>query len=233
MTRPVVIALAASLLSHALGLSWVLTRPEVEQLPVIESALDLVLLEVQPPEAPVPIPPEPDPLRQEDPQPLAEQVVSERPTPPRLPAKVITTVPRELATEAAPALNLSRPDGWNSPATETPENIASSAFKKSTRDAVALRQQERARSQALSRAQVERLGLPAEEYRRLTDAGEEVKTAKGCFIKRPVNGPNGRSERWWRTGCRDSRVPAWKREVLTFGPDHRVIPNSPASPSEP
>lgn len=118
-------------------------------------------------------------------------------------------------------------------ATESPEALAGSAFKKSTRQAIAARQQERASERALSRAQVARLGLKEEEYRRRTDAGEEVKTAKGCFVKRVENGPNGHSERWWRAPCRDSKVPEWKREILTFGPDHRVTTESPDLAVEP
>ncbi len=119
-------------------------------------------------------------------------------------------------------LDLQRPSDWDALVLDSPDAAEGLVFKGSTRAAIAKRRERQDAQRALSRAQVARLGLPAETFRRLTDEGEEVKTSKGCFIKREEQGLSGAQTRWWRTACVDAKKPAWKREVLSFGPDHRV-----------
>ncbi len=219
---PVAYALLASLLAHACGLAWLLTRPELITPAAPDNALSVVLQRAEPPAAEDPEPaPEPDqppqPEVAQQPKPAVETAVA-----------VEAPVAAEPEPTTRPRLNLSRPKDWDALATESPEALTSFGFKNSNRRAIAQRQEERARTRVLTRAQLARLGLPQEDYRRRTDEGEEVKTAKGCFVKRVENGPNGHSERWWRTKCRDTKVSAWRREVLTFGADHRVATDTPA-----
>ena len=121
-----------------------------------------------------------------------------------------------------PSLNLERPGHWDSLVLDSPEAAEGLVFKRSTRAAITRRRERQEAQRALSRSQVARLGLPAETFRRETDDGEEVKTAKGCFIKRQEQGPSGGQTRWWRTRCVDAKKPAWTRQALSFGPDHRV-----------
>ena len=121
-----------------------------------------------------------------------------------------------------PSLNLERPGHWDSLVLDSPEAAEGLVFKRSTRAAITRRRERQEAQRALSRSQVARLGLPAETFRRQTDDGEEVKTAKGCFIKRQEQGPSGGQTRWWRTRCVDAKKPAWRRQALSFGPDHRV-----------
>lgn len=227
-----------SLVLHAAFLVWV-----NDLLPVADGAewIAATPLQLELLSPPVPVedtaaavvsePPAPEPV----PSPALSEL-SEEPLPPQSAELVQSSqtdepdsaIDTQIDRQSAPRLNLSRPDNWETLALEPPEVSGSIAFKKSTRDAVAARRAEQATRQALSRATIARLGLPEEEFRRMTDAGETVKTAKGCFVKRVEHGPSGRQERWWRTACVDSRVKPWRREVLTFGPDHRleVVPES-------
>jgi len=172
---------------------------------------------------------------------IAEALVTE-------PAQVVESLPEVDQSEADPSellaspaptspapgqkLNLQRPSNWESLVLDNPDATEGLVFKSSDRTAIGKRRAQQDVQRALSRAQIARLGLPGDTYRRQTDAGEEVKTAKGCFIKRQEQGPSGGQIRWWPTRCVDSKKPAWKREVLSFGPDHKVDNNPADSKSD-
>ena len=217
-------ALGLSALAHLLIAAWLLQLkfPDAPGLPEISLELNLV----------------------PDKRPAEPAVSPAEPAPPRRPARVADSAqttetpqarvksptsqpeaPNEALAESrapAPRLNLQRPSNWESLAIESPEQQKGGWFKRSDNEALAERRRQRAVAQALTRTQRERLGMSAEAYRQQTDDGERVKTAKGCFVKRLENGLSGRQERWWRTACVDSRKSEWRREVLTFAPDHRV-----------
>ena len=215
--------LHVAVLLAALGWSSIYSRPTPDT-NLERTALDLTLVPL--------VPRAPESIPEQDPQPIIPE-----PLPAKTKAETseVLLPDTEVASQATPAelpnefssptpapLNLSRPSEWQSLALDPPEQQGALVFKRSTRQALVKRRAEQDAAQALTRSQIARLGLPAEQFRRLSDAGEEVKTDKGCFVKRTENSLSGRQERWWRTACKDSRKPQWRREVLSFGPDHRV-----------
>jgi len=224
---PVAYALMASLVMHASGLAWLLMRHEAVRPSLPDNALSVLLQQAEPPAEPITeTPPQQPEVAQQPPQTPAPAVVA-----PTVETTAALETPARIKVEPQasprPKLDLSRPKDWDTLATESPETLTSFGFKKSHRQAIAQRQEERARARVLTRAQIARLGLSEDHYRRRTGEGEHVKTSKGCFVKRVENGAGGPTERWWRTRCRDSKVPEWRREVLTFDADHRVSTEAP------
>jgi len=222
-------ALAVSIALHALLLVGYLTRDIDPPAAVVETlrSLEVVLT-----------PPVED-LSQDEPEliqePIAEviqedsaEAIAEVPAEALVDAPVVDEPVETVTLDAPPvapqrqSLNLQRPSDWESLVLDSPGATEGLVFKGSTRAAITKRREQQDAQRALSNSQVARLGLPAETYRRQTDDGEEVKTSKGCFVKRQEQGPSGGQIRWWRTRCVDAKKPAWKREVLSFGPDHKV-----------
>jgi len=222
-------ALLFSCALHALFLMGYLTRDLDTQAVVVETLRSLEVVLEPPAEV------TPGAVAEVLPERIPERIPE---TSLELPAQALVDADQPALKEADPkpapskALNLNRPSEWDAIVLDEPKTSEGGVFKSSTRTAITKRRERQDAARALSRAQVARLGLPAGSYRRETDDGEDVKTVKGCFTKRLEQGPTGGQIRWWRTRCVDSKKPAWKREVLSFGPDHKVDPNPADSKSD-
>jgi len=223
MRRTLWIALALSCAAHLFLLSYFGLGPPIQLGNAPQPDALILELELRDPDVRLAEPPvEAESLVQE--VPATKSDVTTEPDP--MPA-VVQALPQPDAqapqdSVKPPTLNLSRPSNWDTLAIQPP-GADPVPFQRSFSASVEQRRTEQRRAAALSRAQLARLGLPEEAFRRRTDSGEQVKTAKGCFEKRTQMTPTGLEERWWRIACKgDGQKPAWQRELLTFGADHRI-----------
>ncbi|MEM7219133.1 MAG: hypothetical protein AAF515_12260 [Pseudomonadota bacterium] len=124
----------------------------------------------------------------------------------------------EGSPAASSGLNLARPSEWDT-LVESAAEPGVALFKRSDARRHALVLQDRRRAEALRQNQIERFGHAADGYGRQTGTGEAVKTDQGCFELREDLHTSGQQRRWWRTGCKDGRKPAWRRKILAFDGD--------------
>ena len=228
--RRIAAALVAALLVHALALIYVRlperADPDVQAAPLLDVQLVRVVApapevtsepdEAQAPtqaaiEQPAETPQAPSPAV----QPAITQVeAAVDPTP--------TTAP---PPEATARLSLERPAQWDEFfLSEFDEKLA--YHRPEFRQRLDEREAAKARQAIVGERARVREGLSVEAYNEINDDPNHIKTAQGCFdLKADPGDPLG-PPRWWRTGCRELRVPDFSQPPLEYDEVGRAIPNS-------
>ena len=205
--RPLLIGLAISLLGH---IAFVLLFPGSES-QRRTARFDVVLVAQQPAPVPPAVPARPEPEARSPASTQTETLDTEpalAPEPDREDSPE-DAVADEIADSAEvsvplPALNLSRPPGWDELISEIPVRPGKLTFNPSLNHAVRQRNTEKQRSALVAARHSATYGVADDDYERTGVLGREIKRKGGCATLVEDKGVE-EGQRWWASQCTETR----------------------------